>query len=376
MAVIVGGSLLYALATCIFIIPNNVVLGGTSGLSIILQHFFVNISSEQFITIFNVLLMILAFAILGRKVAFGTFFGSLFTTLFVFVLDFWDFSGVMINPIVATLVGAGLIGVASSILFFNDASSGGTDIIALIIKNFSKIDISKALFISDIVLALASFLVYGVKGGLLSLFGFLVKLITLALIERRIKEKKNMIFTKRPEEKRSDREEKVYDILESLNIDFERIDHETANTIADCKKIEGELGCEICKNLFLCNRQQTEFYLLLMKGDKRFVTKDFSKTIGVSRLSFASEENLLKYLNVTPGSASIFGLMFDFDKTVKLYIDKDVADEVYFGCHPCQNTTTLKVKTKDIFEKFLPHISVSANIIEIGDEALENLSCN
>lgn len=185
-----------------------------------------------------------------------------------------------------------------------------------------------------------------------------------------------MIYRARPQEKRSDLEEAIYDVLDKLNIDFERVDHERANTILDCQKIEGELGCEICKNLFLCNRQQTEFYLLLMKGDKRFVTKDFSKTIGVSRLSFASEENLLKYLNVTPGSASVFGLMFDNEKTVKLYVDKDVAEEVYFGCHPCQNTTTIKVKTEDIFEKFLPHIKVVANIIEIGDEALESISCN
>lgn len=176
-----------------------------------------------------------------------------------------------------------------------------------------------------------------------------------------------MIENKRPLEKREDREEKVYDILEELGIAFERIDHEQANTIEDCKKIDEKLGTKICKNLFLCNRQKTDFYLLLMDGNKRFVTKDFSKTIGVSRLSFASEEHLMQYLNVTPGSASIFGLIFDTNKEVNLFIDKDVADAEYFGCHPCKNTTSLKIKTEDIFNKFLPYIKVKATVVEIKE---------
>ncbi|MBQ7076103.1 MAG: prolyl-tRNA synthetase associated domain-containing protein [Clostridia bacterium] len=157
----------------------------------------------------------------------------------------------------------------------------------------------------------------------------------------------------------------VFELLNKLEIEYTKVDHEKADTIEDCKKIEETLGCEICKNLFLCNRQQTEFYLLLMKGDKRFVTKDFSKTIGVSRLSFASPENLKKYLNVTPGSASVLGLIFDCEKTANLYIDKEVAHQEYIGCHPCDNTSTLKIRTKDIFEKFLPYIGANANIVEI-----------
>ncbi|MBQ4543460.1 MAG: prolyl-tRNA synthetase associated domain-containing protein [Clostridia bacterium] len=157
----------------------------------------------------------------------------------------------------------------------------------------------------------------------------------------------------------------VFELLNKLEIEYTKVDHEKADTIEDCKIIEQKLGCEICKNLFLCNRQQTEFYLLLMKGDKRFVTKDFSKTIGVSRLSFASPENLKKYLNVTPGSASVLGLIFDSEKTVKLYIDKEVAQQEFIGCHPCDNTSTLKIRTKDIFEKFLPYIGVKETIVEI-----------
>lgn len=174
-----------------------------------------------------------------------------------------------------------------------------------------------------------------------------------------------MIYKERPTDKREDREEKVYDVLETLGISFERVDHSEANTIDDCKAVEDELGTKICKNLFLSNRQATEFYLLIMEGEKRFVTKDFSKKIGTSRLSFASEENLMKYLNTRPGSASILGLIFDFGKNVNLYIDKDVADAEYFGCHPCKNTSSLKIQTKDIMENFLPYIKVVPNIIEI-----------
>lgn len=174
-----------------------------------------------------------------------------------------------------------------------------------------------------------------------------------------------MIYKERPTDKREDREEKVYDVFDELGISFERADHSEANTIDDCKAIEDELGTKICKNLFLSNRQATEFYLLIMEGEKRFVTKDFSKKIGTSRLSFASEENLMKYLNTRPGSASILGLIFDSGKNVNLYIDKDVADAEYFGCHPCKNTSSLKIQTKDIMEKFLPYIGVVPNIIEI-----------
>ena len=174
-----------------------------------------------------------------------------------------------------------------------------------------------------------------------------------------------MIYKERPTDKREDREEKVYDVLDELGIGFDRADHSEANTIDDCKAIEDELGTKICKNLFLSNRQATEFYLLIMEGEKRFVTKDFSKKIGTSRLSFASEENLMKYLNTRPGSASILGLIFDSGKNVNLYIDKDVADAEYFGCHPCKNTSSLRIKTKDIMEKFLPYIGVVPNIIEI-----------
>ncbi len=175
-----------------------------------------------------------------------------------------------------------------------------------------------------------------------------------------------MIYHTRPEETRTEQEEQVYNMLAELGVSFERMDHEAANTVADCKGIEEELDVKICKNLFLCNRQKTTFYLLMMEGNKRFVTKDFSKEIGTSRLSFAGEEHLAHYLHVTPGSASVLGLLFDTDRAVNLYIDKDVVAEEYIGCHPCKNTSSLKIKTADLLEKILPAWKVVPHFVTIG----------
>ena len=151
------------------------------------------------------------------------------------------------------------------------------------------------------------------------------------------------------------KETATYELLEKLNIPFLRIDHDPAGTTEDCADIEAILGIEICKNLFLRNHSKTEFYLLVMTGSKKLVTKDVSKQIGASRLSFAEAEYMEKYLNITPGSVSILGLMNDKDRKIHLLMDKEVAGEEYFGCHPCINTTSLKVKTRDILDKFLPY---------------------
>ena len=166
-----------------------------------------------------------------------------------------------------------------------------------------------------------------------------------------------MILEKgRPEniDNRLQKEIKVYDFLENLGIEFERVDHDTADTMEVCEEIDKVLGAMICKNLFLCNRQQTDFYLLLMPADKPFKTKDLSAQIGSSRLSFASGENMEKYLDITPGSVSIMGLMNDSEKAVNLLIDADVLNSEFFGCHPCINTSSLKIRTADLTEKIIP----------------------
>ncbi|MBQ7218284.1 MAG: prolyl-tRNA synthetase associated domain-containing protein [Ruminococcus sp.] len=155
---------------------------------------------------------------------------------------------------------------------------------------------------------------------------------------------------------RQDREARAYAFLDRLGIDYERTDHpdEPATTMEACEKIDAVLNVRICKNLFLCNRQKTAFYLLIMPGDKPFKTKELSKQMGISRLSFADEEAMLRYLDIRPGSVSVLGLMNDHEHAVRLVIDEDVLKEEYFGCHPCVNTSSLRFKTSDLTEKIIP----------------------
>ena len=155
---------------------------------------------------------------------------------------------------------------------------------------------------------------------------------------------------------RLNKEIKCYDLLDKLSIEYERADHTEAQTMEVCAEIEKEIGIDICKNLFLCNRQQTVFYLLMIPSDKKFLTKDLSAQIGSSRLSFANAEAMEKYLDITPGSVSVLGLMNDKDNSVNLLIDEDLLKNEYVGCHPCINTSTLKINTDDLIDKILPEI--------------------
>lgn len=164
---------------------------------------------------------------------------------------------------------------------------------------------------------------------------------------------------------RLEKEIAVYDLLDELEIVYERVDHETLMTMEACKSVDEALGIDICKNLFLCNRQKTTFYLLLMPGDKKFVTKDLCKQIESPRLSFADDAHMEEYLNITPGSVSVMGLMNDTENRVQLLIDKDVLEAEYFGCHPCINTSSLKMKTKDVIEKILPKIQHTYRVVDL-----------
>lgn len=163
---------------------------------------------------------------------------------------------------------------------------------------------------------------------------------------------------------RLDKEMAVYDLLDQLGIEYERVDHQVMMTIAECDEVDHTLHIEICKNLFLCNRQKTEFYLLMMPGKKKFVTRDLCKAIGSPRLSFAGEDYMEEFMNLTPGSVTILGLMNDKENRVKLLMDREVAEEEYLGCHPCINTSSLKMKTKDVLEKFLPYVHHEARIVD------------
>ena len=150
---------------------------------------------------------------------------------------------------------------------------------------------------------------------------------------------------------RPEKECAVYDLLERLDISFTRADHPAALTMEECEAVSQALHTPICKNLFLCNRQKTAFYLLLLPASKPFRTKEITAQLGCARLSFAGEEQLASLLHLTPGSATIFGLQYDTENRVQLVVDRDLLDEAYFGCHPCINTSTIRLKTSDVFDR-------------------------
>ena len=160
----------------------------------------------------------------------------------------------------------------------------------------------------------------------------------------------------RPEGELPAQEAAAFDFLDSLGIDYDRVTHELADTMEKCADVSAVLGVDVCKNLFLCNRQKTNFYLLMMPGDKPFKTKELSGQLGIARLSFASPEDMEKYLDCTPGSSSIMGLANDTENHVQLLMDEDLKAGEYLGCHPCINTSSLKLRTADVFEKFLPAV--------------------
>lgn len=168
------------------------------------------------------------------------------------------------------------------------------------------------------------------------------------------------------EEGRLEKEKRTYDLLDALNIPFERIDHEAVFTMEACEEIDRLLApAVICKNLFLCNEQKTSFYLLMIPGTKKFVTREVSTALGSSRLSFAPPEYMEQYLDITPGSVSVLGLMNDKDNKVQLVVDEEIYQSEYFGCHPCINTSSLRLRTADLFDVFLPAIHHKLIIIHI-----------
>ena len=171
----------------------------------------------------------------------------------------------------------------------------------------------------------------------------------------------------RPEsnEGRLDKEIRVYDLLDRLGVEYQRIDHEAAMTMEACAAIDEVLDATICKNLLLCNRQCTTFYLLLLPGAKPFKTSVASKIIGSSRLSFAAPEYMERFLDITPGSLSILGLMNDQEHQVQLLIDEDVLKGEYIGCHPCINTASLRLKTRDLVEKIIPAMGHEMRVIHL-----------
>ncbi len=166
---------------------------------------------------------------------------------------------------------------------------------------------------------------------------------------------------------RPGKEIRVYDLLDSLHIPYGRIDHPAAETMEVCADIDSALHAVICKNLFLCNRQKTQYYLLMIPGDKVFHTRQLSAQIGSARLSFGAPDAMEQLLDITPGSVSVMGLMNDSDCRVRLLVDADVLAGEYVGCHPCINTSSLRLRTHDVFDVFLPAVSHGYTVVHLSD---------
>ena len=178
------------------------------------------------------------------------------------------------------------------------------------------------------------------------------------------------LYNERPNDQtgRLPKEIRTYDLLDKLNISYQRVDHSPLPTIEACREVDALLNIEICKNLFLRNSQKTDFYLLLLPGGKKFRTAALSKQIGSARLSFAEPEFMEEFLDITPGSVSVLGLMNDKSRRVRLLIDKDVQTQEFFGCHPCINTSSLKFNTTDLLDKFLPAIQCEYTLVDLPDD--------
>lgn len=164
---------------------------------------------------------------------------------------------------------------------------------------------------------------------------------------------------------RLEKELRCYDLLDRLGVPYERVDHAPAMTMEVCQEIDRVLNAVICKNLFLCNRQKTAFYLLTMPGGKPFQTKVLSAQLGTTRLSFAPPELMESMLRCTPGSASVLGLAYDTERRVRLVMDRAVHDAAWFGCHPCKNDASLRLRTEDLLHVFLPHTGHDVTVVNL-----------
>ena len=178
------------------------------------------------------------------------------------------------------------------------------------------------------------------------------------------------LHTGRPQDisGRLDKEIRVYDMLDNLGIKYERIDHSAADTMEACREIDAVIGATICKNLFLCNRQRTIFYLLMMPDNKVFKTKELSSQINSARLSFAPPEDMERLMDITPGSVSVMGLMNDHNNEVRLLVDEDVFKGEYLGCHPCINTSSLRLMTADVFGPVLKAMHHDYRVVKLAGE--------
>ena len=174
----------------------------------------------------------------------------------------------------------------------------------------------------------------------------------------------SQVYTAAPSEERCAVEMETFALLDRLGIPYTWVAHDMANTIEDCAAVDAALGISICKNLFLCNRQKTEFYLLAMPGDKLFQTKELSRQLGPARLSFAPPERMEALLGCAPGSASVLGMAYDKSHQVHLLMDREVYESEWFGCHPCKSDATLRIQTRDLLNIFFPYTGHPVTVVD------------
>lgn len=173
------------------------------------------------------------------------------------------------------------------------------------------------------------------------------------------------IYTEAPAEFKTPLQRETYKYLEKLNISYERVDTDEAITMEDCALINQKLDMKMVKTLFLCNRQKTVFFLFITTGDKPFKAKEFGSAVKCSRVSFAPEELMDEMLGTKIGAATVFSTITDLDRDLQIIIDKEVADEEYYGCSDGTTTCYMKIKTDDIINKFLPDVKHKAKVIDI-----------
>ena len=174
------------------------------------------------------------------------------------------------------------------------------------------------------------------------------------------------VYTAAPAGDRAPVELETFARLDRLGISYTWVSHDEANTIEDCADVSAALGISICKNLLLCNRQKTDFYLLTMPGDKPFQTKVLSRQLGTARLSFAPAELMEGLIGCAPGSASVLGLAYDTEHRVRLLMDREVYETAWFGCHPCKNDASLRIRTEDLLRVFLPHTGHDVTVVDLS----------
>lgn len=147
-------------------------------------------------------------------------------------------------------------------------------------------------------------------------------------------------------------EQKVYNLLEELDISYTKYEHPPVYTVEEAEQHWGNITGAHCKNLFLRNKKGKNHYLVVVECSKRVDLKALTKRLGEDRLSFASAERLMRYLGLEPGAVSPFGLINDRDKSVVVLIDQDLKEATHVNFHPNVNTATVGITIAD-FEKFL-----------------------